>query len=140
MPDLGLPAPSGLRRVLIGLCITETTSWGLLYYAFAVLLVPISQDTGWSEARLSAAFSCGLVVSAVPGIWVGRLIDCHGPRIVMTSGSILGSVSLVAVALAPTYPMFFAAWVLAGRRWLQCCTRPDLRRSPVGSWVVGFER
>jgi MFS family permease len=105
---------SGLRKALIGLCITETTSWGLLYYAFAVLLVPISEATGWSESRLSAAFSCGLVVSAIAGIWVGRLIDRYGPRLVMTLGSVLASVSLATVAMAPTYPVFFLAWTLAG--------------------------
>ena len=34
--------PSGLRAVLVALCLTEITSWGILYYAFPVLSVAIS--------------------------------------------------------------------------------------------------
>ena len=46
----------GLRRVLVTLCITETTSWGILYYAFPVLAGRISADTGWSLTRLMHRF------------------------------------------------------------------------------------
>nr|QEO74084.1 hypothetical protein [uncultured bacterium] len=37
---------TGLRRVLTVLCITEITSWGVLYYAFPVLAPTISAHTG----------------------------------------------------------------------------------------------
>ncbi|MDT7635253.1 MAG: hypothetical protein QOI50_7183, partial [Pseudonocardiales bacterium] len=33
-----VPAPAGPTRALAALCITEVTSWGVLYYAFPVLL------------------------------------------------------------------------------------------------------
>jgi hypothetical protein len=33
---------SGLRRVLVVLCVTEITSWGVLYYAFPMLAPTIS--------------------------------------------------------------------------------------------------
>jgi len=33
---------AGLRRVLAVLCLTEITSWGILYYAFPVLAVSLS--------------------------------------------------------------------------------------------------
>jgi hypothetical protein len=42
---------AGLRRVLVVLCVTEITSWGVLYYAFPVLAPSIAADTGWSSAR-----------------------------------------------------------------------------------------
>jgi MFS family permease len=100
--------------VLGTLCVTETTSWGILYYAFPVLAGPISADTGWSLTRLTAAFSLGLVVSAVVGIGVGRWLDRTGPRWLMTAGSVLAAISLVGVALAPSYGWFVAAWALAG--------------------------
>ena len=104
----------GLRRVLVTLCVTETTSWGILYYAFPVLAGEISADTGWSLTWLTAAFSLGLVVSAVLGIGVGRWLDRHGPRWLMTTGSVLASVSVVGVALAPTFGWFVTAWAVSG--------------------------
>jgi MFS family permease len=104
----------GLRRVLVTLCVTETTSWGILYYAFPVLAGKISTDTGWSLTRLTAAFSLGLVVSAVLGIAVGRWLDRHGPRWLMSAGSVLAAAAVVGIALAPTFGWFVTAWAVAG--------------------------
>jgi MFS family permease len=103
----------GLRRVLAVLCVTEIVSWGVLYYAFPVLAPDIAETTGWSIPTITAAFSTGLVVSAVVGIPVGRWLDRIGPRPVMTVGSVL-AVPVVGIAAAPTLPWFFAAWILAG--------------------------
>lgn len=100
--------------MLVTLCVTETTSWGILYYAFPVLAGEISSDTGWPLARLTAAFSFGLVVSAVLGISVGRWLDRRGPRLLMTAGSVLAVAALVGVALAPTFSWFATAWAVAG--------------------------
>jgi MFS family permease len=103
-----------LRRALIALCVTEITSWGVLYYAFPVMLSALTADTGWSTASVMGAFSVGAVVSAIAGVGVGRLIDRRGPRAVMTVGAALGVAATLAVAAAPSLPWFFAAWVLAG--------------------------
>ena len=105
---------SGLRRVLWIFSVTQITSWGVLYYAFAVLLQPMADDTGWRPVFLTAAFSTGLVVSGLCGIIVGRRLDAHGPRAIMTAGSVVGVVAVVLVATATSRGMFVAAWVLAG--------------------------
>lgn len=107
-------SPSGLRRVLVVLCATEVVSWGILYYAFPVLASSITADTGWPLSTVTAAFSTGLVVSALAGIPAGRVLDRHGPRVVMTTGSLLGVPALLGIATAPTLPWFFASWALAG--------------------------
>ncbi|MEV6208426.1 MFS transporter [Kitasatospora sp. NPDC051914] len=102
------------RAALPALCVTQITGWGILYYAFPVLLPHITADTGWSTPRATAAFTAALLLSALVGIPVGRIIDRHGPRTVMTAGSALGAVALVCIALAPDLPMFYAGWSLAG--------------------------
>jgi len=102
------------RGVLWALCLTEIVSWGVLYYAFAVLGHTIAEDTGWSLARLTALFSAALVVSGVVGIFAGRIIHRHGPRWVMTAGSVLAALALVIIATAPTLPIFAAGWLVAG--------------------------
>ncbi len=102
------------RRVLVVLCVTEITSWGVLYYAFPVMAPTLAADTGWSVPTATAAFSAGLVVSALVGIPVGRWLDRIGPRTVMTVGSAVGVPAVVGVATARTFAVFLVAWMLAG--------------------------
>lgn len=104
----------GLRGVLLTLCVTEITSWGVLYYAFTVLSEEISADTGWSAPAVTAAFSAGLVTSGLMGIPVGRWMDRHGPRWIMTTGSVSGVLAVSAVVAAPNYASFVAAWIFSG--------------------------
>ena len=113
-PAQAPPACHGLRWVLTTLCVTEITSWGVLYYAFTVLSEKISADTGWSAPAVTAAFSAGLVTAAVVGIPVGRWLDRVGPRLIMTAGSALGCLSVIAVVAAPNYGSFVAAWIVSG--------------------------
>ncbi|HWM02219.1 MAG TPA: MFS transporter [Actinophytocola sp.] len=105
---------SGRRRVLVILCLTQIVSWGVLYYAFPVLAPSIAADTGWSIAAVTAAFSAGLVVSALVGIPAGRWLDRFGPRPVMTVGSVVGVPAVVVIASTRSYPVFVVGWLLAG--------------------------
>ncbi|QFG27171.1 MFS transporter [Actinomadura sp. WMMB 499] len=103
-----------MRGVLIALCVTEITSWGVLYYAFPVLSSAITTDTGWSTPAITAAFSAALVVAAIAGIPVGRWLDRRGPHLLMTAGSVLATGSVVGLAVAPSLAWFAAAWLVAG--------------------------
>jgi len=105
------PQPGG---VLLALCVTEITSWGVLYYAFPVLAPTIRADTGWSTPATSAAFSAALVIAAAAGVPVGRLLDRRGPRAAMTTGSVLATLAVVGVAVAPALAWFALAWCAAG--------------------------
>lgn len=86
----------------------------MVYYAFPVLNADITADTGWSATATTAAFSAALLVSALAGVPVGRVLDARGPRAVMTAGSVLGVAAVLAVAYAPGVAAFTAAWMLAG--------------------------
>ncbi|MBK0372940.1 MFS transporter [Streptomyces sp. RB110-1] len=108
------PSHGRPRRALWALCLTQITSWGILYYAFPVVNPEITATTGWSTNTTTAAFTLALVVSAFSGIFVGRVIDRRGPRAVMTSGSVLGGTSLVIIATAPSPAVFILGWFLAG--------------------------
>jgi len=94
--------------------VSVTISYGVLYYAFTVLAPVIAADTGWSATAVTAAFSVGSLAGAFAGIAAGRVLQRRGPRVVMTAGSLLGSVAVALVGLAPSYPVFVAAWLLVG--------------------------
>ncbi|WP_448002165.1 MFS transporter [Agromyces bauzanensis] len=99
---------------LVALSLGQVVSWGILYYALIVAAPAIAGETGWSLVAVTSAFSGGLVVSAVAGVVVGRLLDERGPRIVMTAGALVGVGGLVVVALAPDPLVFAAGWVVCG--------------------------
>jgi hypothetical protein len=51
--------------VVAVLAVTETVSWGVLYYAFAVFLPAMQHALGWSKTELTGAFSLALATSAL---------------------------------------------------------------------------
>ncbi|MEU9916165.1 MFS transporter [Streptomyces sp. NPDC051001] len=102
------------RAALPALCASQITSWGIVYYAFPVLNARITADTGWSTTATTGAFSAALIVSALAGVPVGRILDRRGPRAVMTLGSVLGAAAMLALAYAPNLTVFTLAWLLAG--------------------------
>ena len=60
-------APSRAWAIVAGLSVTETVSWGILYYAFAVFLLPMQRELGCSTAELTGAFSLALLISGAGG-------------------------------------------------------------------------
>ena len=96
------------------LSITETVSWGILYYAFAVFLVPMQGELGFSAAELTGAFSVALAISGVAGIAVGRFLDRRGPRGLMTTGSLAGALLVLAWSQVDGLLAFYAVWAGIG--------------------------
>ncbi|MFN2520347.1 MAG: MFS transporter [Candidatus Limnocylindria bacterium] len=94
--------------------ITETVSWGVLYYAFSVLIPPTTAEMGWSRAQVSGALSLMLVVSGLAGLAVGRWLDEHGPRLLMTTGSIVAVPLVLAWSQVRDLVAFYAIWVGIG--------------------------
>ena len=98
------------------LAVTETISWGVLYYAFSVFLVPMQRELGWSPAVLAGAFSLALLVSGLAAPVVGRWVDRRGGRILMTGGSVLGSLLLLAWSRVRSdqAPLYYLIWAGLG--------------------------
>jgi MFS family permease len=94
--------------------VTEIVSYGVIYYAFPVLATQITAATGWSRTAVTLAYSAGSLAGGVAGVPAGRLIQRHGPRPVMTAGSVLGTLAVAGIAAAPDYGLFAAAWLVAG--------------------------
>ncbi|MGJ3508024.1 MFS transporter [Enemella sp. A6] len=102
------------RGGLAALCIAVTTSWGLLFYSLPVAVAPMSAESGWSQTAITGALTAGMIVAALAGIRVGRMLDHRGPRLVMTGGAVIGVLAMLVVAWSPNLIVFYLAWVLAG--------------------------
>jgi MFS family permease len=96
------------------LSLTELISWGTLYYAFAVIVVPMERELGWSKTELNGALSVGLLVSGLLSLPVGAWIDRHGGRAVMTFGSLMGGAMLAAWAYVNDMTSFYLIWIGLG--------------------------
>jgi MFS family permease len=96
------------------LSVTETVSWGIVYYAFAVFLLPMQRELGHSAAQLTGAFSLALLVSAAGAIVVGRYLDRRGPRALMTAGSAAGALLVLAWSRVDGLAAFYALWIALG--------------------------
>ena len=104
-----------LMVVVLG--VTETTSWGIVYYAYSVLVVPMQTELGWSRAEITGAFSLALLVLGVVGVVTGQWLDRRGPRLLMTAGSVLGVVLVLAWSRATSLSTFYAIWIFMGVAW-----------------------
>ena len=93
---------------------TQLVSWGVLVYAFGVLLVPMQAELGWSTAELTGAYSLGLVISGLLSVPVGRWLDRRGPRALMSAGSVLTVVVLIAWSRVDSLALFYLLFAVAG--------------------------
>jgi MFS family permease len=96
------------------LAVTQTIGYGILYYAFSVFVKPMEAELGWSRAQTSLAFSLALLVEGVLALPIGRWIDKHGARGLMTLGSVLGSGFVVAWAYVNNLTTLYLVWLGIG--------------------------
>jgi predicted MFS family arabinose efflux permease len=96
------------------LAVTETTSYGVLAYAFGVFLVPMQEELGWSRTALTGAYAMAVIVSGVAAIPVGRWLDRHGARALMTTGSVAAVLLVLAWAQVSDLTVFYAIWTGIG--------------------------
>lgn len=93
---------------------TQLVTWGVVYYSFSVMLAPMQREMGWSAAEVTGAFSLALLTGGLAAPWVGRWLDGHGPRLLMTLGVAASSLLVLAWANVQTLPGFYAIWLGLG--------------------------
>lgn len=113
---------------------TETVTWGIIYYGFPVFLRPMEQDLGASRVAVTAAFSIGLGTSALASISVGRWLDRRGPRALMTAGSCLATLLTFAWARVQSLPALYVVWFLMGFAMATTLYEPAF--AVIVSWFV----
>jgi MFS family permease len=120
-------------RVAILLGLATIGSYGVASYSIGVLIAPITRDTGWSTASLSAAYATGILGGGAAAFLVGRSLDRTGSRPAFLVTLAAGTVLLFASASA-THPAVFAlAWGLGSAAiaggWFYQATMPATARS-----------
>jgi MFS family permease len=102
------------QRAVIGLGVSQCLNWGVLYYAFTVLVLPVSKELSVGPWTVTGAFSLALLMSALLAPLIGTWIDRGAGPLLMEAGGWTGAALLAAWALVPGVPMLFAAWLGLG--------------------------
>lgn len=92
----------------------QIVSWGVLYYAFTVVVGPMQTAMGWSRPFLNTGLSLGFLVWGACALPVGVWIQRQGGRGVMTLASLLGGLALAALGAFPQPSAYLAAWMVLG--------------------------
>lgn len=96
------------------LSLAQLLGWGSVFYAFAMLLTPVEAELGVSRADVSLAMSLALLAEGLAAYPVGRWIEAGKERAVMTGGSVLAGLGLLALSQAHSLVTYCAAWVALG--------------------------
>ena len=101
-------------NIVAVLALSETISYGVLYYSYSVYIVPLEAEFGWTRAQITGAFSLGLFAWAALTIPVGFWLDKYGARGLMTVGSIVGSLLFFAFSQVTSLPGLYMVWLGIG--------------------------
>lgn len=106
--------PPSIRHAiwLLGLC--QCVLWGVLYYSFSVLLVPMESALDLSRTAVAGAFSIGLAAMALAAPWIGRWLDAGHAARLTRAGIGLALLGLLVVARAQGPLTLYAGWLSVG--------------------------
>lgn len=108
------PRAAGRTVVVSALGLTQILAWGSSYYLLTVLAAPIVAETGWPLPWVIGGLTIAQFVSGIAAPFAGRSIQARGGRPALVASSLLLAAGLAGMAVAPSLPMFLAAWLLMG--------------------------
>jgi MFS family permease len=108
-----IPSPSSSFQML-ALGVAQTIAWASSTYLPAVISLPVAASLGISSATVFAAYSCGLLVMAALGPFVGRIVDRHGGRVALCWSNGVLIAGLLLLAHSSGIWTLFVAWGVMG--------------------------
>ena len=102
------------RRAVAVLGIGQCVAWGVLYYAFAVFVLPVQHDLGVATWIVTGAYSMALLISAAAAPTVGRWADAGRGAMLMQTGGFVAAGLLCVWALLPSLATLYVVWAGLG--------------------------
>ena len=83
--------------------------------SFMVFVLPLSEEFGWTRARVSSVYSAFLIVTGLAAPLTGMMIDRWGPRVVYPLGMLLlASASLISANLSALWQFQLCIGIVSG--------------------------
>jgi predicted MFS family arabinose efflux permease len=124
--------------LVAALAVTQTAGYGVLYYAFAVLLHPMAATLNASTTTVTGALTASVLAGAVLAVPVGRWLDRHGGRALMTTGSLAATILVAAWSQVQTVAQLYAVLIAIGATTAMVLYEPAL--AVVVSWFPPHQR
>jgi MFS family permease len=99
----------GWKTVIAG-AIIACWGYGSWYYGMGALLLPLTQEFGWTRTQLSLAFSMRSVQGGLEGPFGGMAIDKYGERKITIISTVIACIGLIAVLYVKTLWQFIIIW------------------------------
>ena len=114
-------ASYGVRRerrdalyAVVGLGVTQIIGWGSTLTALTIFGTPIEKELVLQREVVFGGIAVMLLIAAALSPGVGKLIDRHGARVIMTLGSVIVAIAMLAQAGAQGVVTYMLGWVLFG--------------------------
>jgi len=75
-------------------------------------MIPLIKEFGWAKGQLSLAVTLSSLAGGVSGPFIGRWVDRHGPRGIMTLGAVVAGASYALLSLTPSIWYFYLIYLL----------------------------
>lgn len=108
------------HRTLLALFVTLAIVYGV-WYSYAVYLVALIREFGWSRSLVAGAFSFFLLVHGAVGPLVGWLLRRAGARAPVAAGAALVSLGLLLAAETKSWWHLYAAYGLITAVGMSLC-------------------
>ncbi len=101
-------------RMVWTMAFSTTVAYGVLFYSFAVFVQPMELELNWNRAQTSGALSLSAIIGGLVAPLIGRVLDRHGSRVVMSLGSVAAAALLLLWAQTFSLLMLYAVWASLG--------------------------
>ena len=108
------PSTSHVVRVTAGLGVTQLISWGTVFVPPPIFAASIAQDLQIELETVFLGITVMLLVSALVGPTLGRILDKVGSRQPMIYGALGASLGFLLLGSAPNTFVFWSAWIVLG--------------------------
>ena len=110
------PQPNSYYRyIIVGIAfLVMMIAWGV-NYSFGVFFIPLLDEFGWTRAMTSGAFSLGIFLEGFSGMFMGRICDRFGPRLVVSiCGILLGMGYMLMSQVSSVWHFYLFYGVVVG--------------------------
>lgn len=118
------------------------------FYTFGVFLLPLSEEFQWSRGSISLAISAASIIGGLISIYIARISDLYGPRLVVTIAGTLHTIGfLLATRITDLWHLYLIWGFIMGigsacgyvplmstiARWFEA-----RRTTAIGITIAGF--